>query len=198
MTVFPVSFFGPITYYQQLIRAENVLFEIYETYQKQSLRNRYSIGSSNGILDLTIPITKPNGSKTITKDILIDDTQQWKVNHWRAITSAYMHAPYFEHYEIDIYNLIFSEENILYKKVIACFNFINKTFELDITFEFTKEYKSYNIENDFRNKDFLNHSSEHSKYIQPFNSKFGFTPNLSILDLLFCEGPIGRFFLKQS
>jgi hypothetical protein len=196
--IFPISFFGPISYYQQLIRAENVLFEIYETYQKQSLRNRYSIGSSNGILDLTIPITKPNGSKTITKDILIDDTQQWKVNHWRAITSAYMHAPYFEHYEIDIYNLIFSEENILYKKDIACFNFINKTFELDITFEFTKEYKSYNIENDFRNKDFLNLSSAHSKYIQPFNSKFGFTPNLSILDLLFCEGPIGRFFLKQS
>jgi hypothetical protein len=196
--IFPISFFGPISYYQQLIRAENVLFEIYETYQKQSLRNRYSIGSSNGILDLTIPITKPNGSKTITKDILIDDTQQWKVNHWRAITSAYMHAPYFEHYEIDIYNLIFSEENILYKKDIACFNFFNKTFELDITFKFTKEYKSYNIENDFRNKDFLNHSSAHSKYIQPFNSKFGFTPNLSILDLLFCEGPIGRFFLKQS
>ena len=198
MRIFPISFFGPISYYQQLIRAENVLFEIYETYQKQSLRNRYSIGSSNGILDLTIPITKPNGSKTITKDILIDDTQQWKVNHWRAITSAYMHAPYFEHYETDICNLIFSEENILYKKDIACFNFINNTFELDITFEFTKEYKSYNIENDFRNKDFLNHSSAHSKYIQPFNSKFGFTPNLSILDLLFCEGPIGRFFLKQS
>ncbi len=198
MTVFPVSFFGPITYYQQLIKAENVLFEIYETYQKQSIRNRYSIGTSNGILDLTIPITKPNGSKTITKDILIDDTQQWKINHWRAITSAYMHAPYFEHYEKDIYDLIFSEENFLFKKDLACFKFINKTFELGITFEFTKEYKSYNIENDFRNKDFLNHSSTYSKYIQPFNSKFGFLANLSVLDLLFCEGPIGRFFLKET
>jgi hypothetical protein len=109
-----------------------------------------------------------------------------------------MHAPYFEHYEKDIYDLIFSEENLLFKKDLACFNFINKTFELDITFEFTKEYKSYNIENDFRNKDFLNHSSAFSKYIQPFNSKFGFIPNLSILDLLFCEGPLGRFFLKES
>ena len=194
MTVFPVSFFGPITYYQQLAKAENVLFEIYETYQKQSIRNRYSIGTSNGILDLTIPITKPNGSKTLTKDILVENSQKWKTNHWRAIVSAYMHAPYFEHYEKDIYDLIFSEENVLFKKALTCFNFINKTFELDITFEFTKEYKSYNIENDYRNKDFLNHSPELSKYIQPFDSKFGFTPNLSILDLLFCEGPIGRFF----
>jgi hypothetical protein len=106
-----------------------------------------------------------------------------------------MHAPYFEHYEKDIYELIFSEENILYQKDLACFKFINKTFELDITFEVSKEYKSYNIENDFRNKDFLNNT--YSEYIQPFNSKFGFIANLSVLDLLFCEGPIGRFFLKQ-
>jgi hypothetical protein len=196
--IFPVSFFGPISYYQQLTIGEIVFFEIYETYQKQSIRNRYNIGTSNGILDLTIPITKPNGSKTLTKDILVEDSQKWKTNHWRAITSAYMHAPYFEHYEKDIYDLIFSEENLLFKKDLACFNFINKTFKLDIIFEFTKEYKSYNIENDFRNKDFLNHSSTFSKYIQPFNSKFGFIPNLSILDLLFCEGPLGRFFLKES
>ena len=198
MRIFPISFFGPISYYQQLIRAENVLFEIYETYQKQSLRNRYSIGSSNGILDLTLPITKPNGSKTITKDILIDDTQQWKVNHWRAITSAYMHAPYFEHYETDICNLIFSEENILYKKDIACFNFINNTFDLGINFDHSQEYASYNNENDFRKNDFITQSNTNSTYIQPFSTKYGFLPNLSVLDLLFCEGPIGRFFLKES
>lgn len=198
MHIFPISFFGPISYYQQLIKAENVLFEIYETYQKQSLRNRYSIGSSNGILDLTIPITKPNGSKTITKDILIDDSQQWKVNHWRAITSAYMLAPYFEHYETDIYNLIFSEENILYKKDIACFNFINNTFDLRINFDHSQEYTSYNNENDFRQNEFLTQRDSNSTYIQPFSTKYGFLPNLSVLDLLFCEGPIGRFFLKES
>ncbi len=197
MAVFPISFFGPISYYNEISKAEMVEFEIYETYKKQSIRNRYKIGSSNGTLELSIPISKPNGSKTLTKDILIDETQNWKINHWRAIVSAYMHSPYFEHYESDIYNLIFSNEVILYKKNQACFEFLNKTFDLRNDFSITSEFKKNNILNDYRNNDFTLISSE-KQYIQPFINKHGFYQNLSILDLLFCEGPLGRFFLKVS
>lgn len=196
MTSYPISFFGPIAYYQSLAKSENVLFEVHETYQKQSIRNRYSIGTSNGILDLSIPITKPNGSKTLTKDILIDDTQKWKLIHWRAITSAYMHTPYFEHYESDIYGLIFSEEKKLILKNMICFDFFNKTFDLKIKHRITEEFQGLSNVNDFKQLDSLNSNSFH--YIQPFSNKHGFIPNLSILDLLFCEGPMGRFFLKES
>jgi hypothetical protein len=196
VTTYPISFFGPIAYYQSLAKSENVLFEVHETYQKQSIRNRYSIGTSNGILDLSIPITKPNGSKTLTKDILIEDSQKWKMNHWRAITSAYMHTPYFEHYESDIHKLIFSDELNLFFKNNSSFEFLNKTFDLKIKCKITEEYEQLNDLFDFRNKDFL--ISNTLNYIQPFANKHGFIPNLSILDLLFCEGPMGRFFLKKS
>ncbi len=196
MAVFPISFFGPISYYNEISKAEMVEFEIYETYKKQSLRNRYKIGSSNGVLDLTIPISKPKGSKTLTKDIIIDESKNWKLNHWRAIESAYMHTPYFEHYELDISNLIFSEETILYKKNLACFEFINRTFDLKINFDITQDFLQ--VENDFRLYNFFLNTEHNKKYIQPFSSKFDFISNLSILDLLFCEGPMGRFFLKES
>ncbi len=196
MTTYPISFFGPIAYYQSLAKSENVCFEVHETYKKQSIRNRYSIGTSNGILDLSIPITKPNGSKTLTKDILIEDSLKWKMNHWRAITSAYMHTPYFEHYESDIKKLIFSDEKKLYAKDISTFEFLNKTFELNIQYSLTEEYIQSNEIYDFRNKDFL--ITNPFNYIQPFTNKHGFIPNLSVLDLLFCEGPMGRIFLKES
>lgn len=197
MPKFPISFFGPIEYFKAVSNFENIEFEIHETYKKQSLRNRYKIGTSNGTLELTIPITKPNGSKTLTKDIIIDESQNWKINHWRSIVSAYMHTPYFEHYESDIYNLIFSDENRLLEKDLACFDFINKTFDLGVSYSKTSEFDNYQPFKDFINVDFhLNNSNE--QYIQPFSNKFGFSPNLSILDLLFCEGPLGRFFLKES
>jgi hypothetical protein len=195
-SVFPISFLGPISYYNELVNSHHFEFEIQETYKKQSIRNRYKIGTSNGVLELTIPVIKPNGSKTLTKEILIDNSQNWKQNHWRAITSAYMHTPYFEHYESDIQKLIFSEEILLYKKCEECFRFINSTFDLGLQIDYTNEFILEKTE--LLNTDFQSNLKQNKSYIQPFTSKHGFLSNLSVLDLLFCEGPLGRFFFKES
>ena len=111
--IFPIQYFGSISYYKDLVSCENVAFEIWDTYPKQTNRNRTSIYTSNGILELTIPVRKPNGSKTVTKDILIDNSQDWRKTHWRAIESAYKHSAYFEHYETELKALIYQEEKSL-------------------------------------------------------------------------------------
>ena len=95
-----------------------------------------------------------------------------------------------------IHKLIFSDELNLFFKNNSSFEFLNKTFDLKIKCKITEEYEQLNDLFDFRNKDFL--ISNTLNYIQPFANKHGFIPNLSILDLLFCEGPMGRFFLKKS
>ena len=94
----------------------------------------------------------------------------------------------------NIYTSI-DELNLFFKNN-SCFEFLNITFDLKIKCKITEEYEQLNDLFDFRNKDFL--ISNTLNYIQPFANKHGFIPNLSILDLLFCEGPMGRFFLKKS
>ncbi|NDF61277.1 MAG: hypothetical protein EB100_09370, partial [Crocinitomicaceae bacterium] len=111
--VFPIAYFGPIAYYRQLVSSKQFFIEQHETYVKQTIRNRTTIYSSNGSLDLSIPVKKVFGNKTITKEIQISYDEDWVKNHWKALESAYMHTPYFEHYGSEVFQLISSKETSL-------------------------------------------------------------------------------------
>ena len=193
--VFPIAYFGSIAYFQQLIVSKDFLFEQYETYVKQTSRNRMTIYSSNGPLDLSIPVKRINGNKTQTKDIQISYDEDWVKNHWKALESAYMHTPYFDHYGIEIYKLISSKEKSLLTLNSTIFDSIVKWLDLDLSYNFTEHY-SKNSDLDFRGVNFnqLN-DDQKNYYYQVFSEKHGFISNLSILDLLFHEGPLARNFL---
>ena len=190
--VFPIAYFGPISYFQQLVSSKKILFEKHETYVKQTIRNRTTIYSSNGTLELSIPVKKIFGNKTLTKDIQISYEEDWVKNHWKALESAYMHAPYFEHYGMEIYKLISTKEKSLINLNQTILNSIVKWLDLDIDFNCTDKY-SKTVDLDFRNVNFTNLNDEKVYfYYQVFSEKHGFIPNLSILDLLFHEGPLAR------
>jgi hypothetical protein len=107
--VFPIAYFGSISYYKDIIENSSIEFEIQEHFVKQSIRNRSRILTANGSMELSIPVIKPDGSKTLTKDILVQDSNEWRKDHWRAIESAYKHAAYFDHYGEEIKSLIYQE-----------------------------------------------------------------------------------------
>ncbi|MCH1480199.1 MAG: WbqC family protein, partial [Crocinitomicaceae bacterium] len=104
--VFPSAYFPCISYLKAYLAHEKRSIELFEHYPKQTLRNRCDIATSNGKLRLSIPIKKPFGSKSLMKDILIDQDAQWQKEHWRSIRTAYAGAPYFEEYAHDIEALI--------------------------------------------------------------------------------------------
>ena len=190
--VFPIAYFGPISYFQQLVSSNKILFEKHETYVKQTIRNRTTIYSSNGTLELSIPVKKIFGNKTLTKDIQISYEEDWVKNHWKALESAYMHAPYFEHYGMEIYKLISTKEKSLINLNQTILNSIVKWLDLEIDFNCTDKY-SKTVDLDFINVNFTNLNDEKVYfYYQVFSEKHGFIPNLSILDLLFHEGPLAR------
>jgi hypothetical protein len=141
---------------------------------------------------LSIPVKKIFGNKTLTKDIQISYEEDWVKNHWKALESAYMHAPYFEHYGIEIYKLISSKEKSLINLNQTIFNSIVKWLDLGLDFNCTDNY-SKTVDLDFRDVNFTNLNDEQIYfYYQVFSEKHGFIPNLSILDLLFHEGPLAR------
>jgi hypothetical protein len=102
-----------IQYFSKLLSNKNVLIETEDNYQKQSYRNRTIILSANGPLSLVIPVIKPNGNNTRTRDIIIDQNAPWQQIHWKAIVSAYKHSPFFDIFEAEIFPVFQTKEKFL-------------------------------------------------------------------------------------
>ena len=193
--IFPTAYFGPISYFKDILNYQSVVIEIHEHYVKQTNRNRMVIGTANGKLELSIPVIKINGNKTAIKDVIIDNKQKWQQNHWKAIESAYRHAAYFEHYENDIKNLIYQHDDNLIRFNEKITNTLINWLELPINLSKTTEFLPLEKE-DYRQG--YSHSTNHKmdyNYFQVFNDKNGFIENLSLLDAICNIGPMARKIL---
>jgi hypothetical protein len=201
-TVFlSTAYFPPIEYFYYLQKFENAVIEAEETYPKQTYRNRCIIFSEKGKLTLTLPVSKPYGNQTKTKDILIFNEDRWQLNHWRAIYSAYQNSPYFLYYRDEL-------EIFFTKKAVNLFNWnqeitkklcqlIGIKSQIAVSEEFAKPG---NVENDYRfiiSPKLSSTLTKFPKYIQVFSDRHGFIENLSILDLLFNLGPDTMTYLKN-
>lgn len=195
--VYPISYFGSIDYYKKLTASKHVAFEIWETYPKHSARNHCKILSPNGILELIVPLKKPNSSKTITKDVLIDYTMDWQKKQWKSIITAYSSSPYFDHYGMEVEEIIFSKHSHLVNLAKEIHTKICSWLSLDFPFEETKSYQKEGIidfRNEFKNRNLINDYA----YQQVFSTKANFIPDLSILDAIFNLGPMARKIIIGS
>jgi hypothetical protein len=186
MNLFPTSYFPSLLYFQELQGNSEVGISGNETYLKQSFRNRCEILTGNGIQFLSVPVIKPNGSKSLTKEVQISNVTNWRIDHWRAIESAYRSAPYFEFFDHEIKNLIFLESELLIDYNHNIISFFANLWQLNsVKVNSDKEIGVNTV-------DFLTRDCFYKPYTQVFNDRFEFQSNLSILDLLFCQGPMGR------
>ncbi len=192
MTLFPIAYFGSVRYFQDLVSIQTICFEIHDHFPKQTFRNRTVILCSQGRQLLTAPLIKVNGSKTLTKDIQISYSENWQQIQWRAIQTAYASAPYFEHYASDIHRLIFSKNKFLIDKNEEILNFFIDSWQLHVEYSYTTEYQQKINEFLIRNFEV---DKMHHQYTQVLFSEAQFDPAVSILDILFCEGPMARNIL---
>ena len=195
IAILPISYLGPLDYYSKLKQYENCLLEQYEHLQKQTIRSRCTIYSPNGALILSIPLVKRNHRQSM-KEVKISYEYNWLKLHWRTLEASYRRSPFFEYYEDDLYPFYFTKKHdylidfneLLQEKIM-------ELLKLKKEIEFTREYiKSYPGGVDFRNffseKNRMENDANFKivPYMQVFETKHGFLPNLSILDLLFNTG----------
>ena len=195
--ILSTAYLPPIQYFAKLIGYPNVYTEIFETYTKQSYRNRCEILTCNGPLSLIVPVVKVNGNKTLTKDIRIDYSTNWQKNHWKAIESAYRNSVYFD-FVSDLLQPFYNQKetflidfnNKINNELLLFLGITKKITETD---QFHKQYTTDMV--DLRTAihpktQFQTDDAQFSpvKYYQVFSDRFEFVPNLSIIDLLFNEG----------
>lgn len=194
---FPIAYWGSISYYQHLLCAENPLVELYETYPKQTFRNRCVILTAGGVHELSIPVKRVNGSKTLTKDIVVSYEQDWQKIHWRAIKSAYASSPYFDHYDMEIEKLIFEKHHLLTDFFFEIHQRICDWLALPLKIESSTDFFT-----DYPN-DYLQHFEQRKAsadyfYQQVFTTRETFVPDLSILDAVMNLGPMARTLLPAA
>ena len=197
MAVFPATYFGSIAYFKELANHRHVILEAKEHFPKQSYRNRCDILGANGILSLSIPVERPNGSKTSMDFVSIPDTENWRARHWRSIKSAYQSAPFFDYYGIEVEELIMNPETNLLQFNTQIIQRIIEWLDLGVSIEHSAEFHPP-VENDPRDvlgRKGTNVPFEPAPYIQVFPSDEGFKSTLSILDAVMCEGPMARNLL---
>ena len=204
-TILSTAYWGNIRYYTELL-AGNTVIDLNEHYVKQSYRNRCELLTANGSAQLIVPVLQPSGTKTPTGALRIDPSKHWQHQHWQTILSAYRGAAYFDHYADRI--------RALYEQPYECLCELNKaTLHIASTMlgvalhpAYAEQYIEASLDDrDLRNalsdKPRLHRNDPHFRpepYYQVFSDRRAFVPNLSILDLLLCEGPNAIEVLRRS
>jgi len=196
-------FFPCIAYFVRCWPYDTICLEVFGTYQKQTYNNRCYIKTAHNVDRLTVPVV--GGKKKLRyQEIRIDHQQNWARHHWRALCTAYGRAPYFLYFAGEIYDLLFSDYIFLYQLNVACLKLCWKLLQVPKATQLTEKYQIIPSQEVFDARYQILPCKNNapatccpaSWYPQVFGTTF--VPNLSILDVLFCQGPEAVEVLQKS
>lgn len=198
-----VQYLPSVAYFVAIKKADEVWIETKQNFVKQSYQNRCTILGANGTQDLSIPVNH-RSRKIPIQELTIDYKQKWMNTHWRALQSAYGKAPFFDYYSDDVRHIIQSKADSLYEinwqLMTLCLKYLQIDTPVYLTEQYEKEPETGVI--DLRSKIHPKKPLSDLPWLQPqpYQQVFGsnFVPNLTVLDLLFCEGPMAGSVLEQS
>ena len=192
-----------------------IYIEACENYQKQSYRNRCRFYGADGVQTLSFPIVHEGGThKLPISEIKVDYSTPWLQQHQRAIVSAYRTSAYFEYYMDELFAIMDSRPERLFDLNMKLIRFfIEKTgiaADIRLTEDFSRDGSQTGPEGSLipcedlrevihpkKQNSILKDYGLEKPYFQVFSPKHGFKSDLSIMDLLFNEGPDSILFLKN-
>ena len=218
----------PAALFAALLRADGILLEAHEHYRKQTFRNRCLIRTAQGVQPLTVPVIDGNRAEKVSiSAIEIDYRQNWIHRHWRTLQTAYGNSPYFEFYADYLHDIYVGKPALLFDLNQQFLRLLLKCFRLTLPLHLTTEYHAHypaqpsadnpGLPSNFSaqpsiadRRDWLTPKATAptpepdtpaaSALVRPYPQVFGpgFEPGLSVLDLLFSQGPAaGSFFIVR-
>ena len=200
MILLQPTYFSPILQYVAIANTDEIIFETEDNFQKQTYRNRCYIYTAQGKQLLNVPVQHTKEIKQKTKDVKIDYKDDWHKQQLKTLKTAYNSSPFFEFYIDDLLPVFEKKVHSLLDLNFLTNEIIMDALQLEIPTKKTKEYEKVPNILDLRflaeDKPKITYNLE--RYIQVFAENHGFIPNLSILDLLFMEGPNALNYLETQ
>lgn len=196
--LFSLNYWGPISYYAALISCDEVVFEQHERFQKQSYRSRCYIDGPNGPLMLNLAID--HNHKDAIRETLISSTKNWAQQHWQALQTSYNASPFFDALAPEIEALYDQAPSRLLDLNLATTQLVLKWLRCKVRVAFSESWQKENPElTDYREAFSAKKRAQvvQPPYPQVFDHKHGFQSDLSILDLIFNEGPAAFDYLQE-
>ncbi len=189
MTILPIAYMPSVEYVARLLREESVV-DLGEHYIKRSQRNRAQILSANGVMSLTVNVENANRPRQMIKDVRIDYSKRWQHQHWVSIMSAYKSSPYFDHYAHMLEPFYKREWRYLVDYNMEYLSTLLRLLGVEDKVNISEKYVAAREDDvDLRPKHNEGSTFVAEPYFQVFSDRMPFVANLSILDLLLCEGP---------
>ena len=182
-------------------QAETVTLETADNYQKQTYRNRCYIAHTNGTLLLNVPVKhRKDGVRQKMSDVVVENAFPWQKEHWKSIQNAYRTSPFFEFYEDELAPLFHNKVEGLLDFNIHIFETLADIIGLEISTTKTTHYEKTPEIIDLRHLTVAKNKKEYpiTPYMQVLEAQHGWLPNLSVLDLLFNEGPNTLNYLESQ
>lgn len=210
MNILPLTYLGNIRYYTKLCLSECVI-DIHEHYIKQSYRNRCDILTVNGPASLTVHTVKTgNWDKSAVRDIRIDYSKRWQHRHWQTMVSAYGNSPYFDFYAGDLEPFYRRRYDFLIDLNVGLMETLLRLMGASFSVKYSEKYidpaeigsgEMVDLRDAISPKPRLHRPDPAFRpepYWQVFSDRMPFVPDLSVVDLLFCEGPGAMDILRAS
>ena len=189
MVILPSAYMPSVEYVARLLRQECVV-DLGEHYVKRSQRNRAHILSANGVMPLTVHVENANRPRQRMRDVKIDYSKRWQHQHWVSILSAYKSSPYFDHYASVIEPFYHREWRFLVDYNMDYLHTLLRLLGAKCDVTVSENYIEAAAEDlDLRPRQKEDSTFVAEPYYQVFSERMPFEPNLSVLDLLMCEGP---------
>lgn len=209
MTTYPLielHYLPTLEYMALLLHHGGAELETHEHFQRRTFRNRTHILTDKGVLALSLPLEGGNkgGMKQGIQEIRIDAGSRGPQKHWRALETAYASAPFFEHYAPFLEPIFNRPPDTLFEFSYQLLTKCLELMQIGINLTFSKDFVHTvpSDQPDARDTLTPRASFEHRPWYRPvpYYQVFGgtFVPNLSVLDLLFTNGPQSSQILAQS
>ena len=201
LPIFPTAYLPSVLYLAYVAKFQSIAIERMETFPKQTFRNRMTIATGNGVQTLTVPVVRPYGNHTRTEDMEIGYGESWHIRHWRAIVTAYNTSPFFLYYQDDLEKILMARHTLLINLNDSLLHFLLQKLKINCDICYTEDYTPASPTlHDYRytlanKRSTIQYSLP--PYSQVFDTRIGFQPNMSGIDLLFNLGPEAGLYIKS-